>query len=79
MVGKEKPNYSPVQAESLVVDTLSHGTTKQEHLLLSPTSSQSSECSDNASTSASQCCEQKAMIKFDDNFETTSSNDKLDR
>ena len=78
MVGKEKSNLSKAQTESLV-RVLSPGLSKQEQLLLSPTSStHSSDCSENASTSASICYDQKAIIKFDDNSESTST-DKLDR
>jgi hypothetical protein len=79
MVGKEKSNFNTVHKENLVVDTNSASLTKQEHLLLSPTSSHSSDYSDHASTSASLCYEQKAITKYDENSETTSSNDKLDR
>lgn len=78
MVGKEKSNLNG-HKESLVVDTMGANLPRQEHLLLSPTSSHSSECSDHASTSASICYEQKAIMKHDDNTESTSSNDKLDR
>jgi hypothetical protein len=50
---------------------------KREQILLSPTSSENSK-----TPTTLQCfspCEQKAIINYDDNSETTSSNDKLDR
>jgi hypothetical protein len=68
MVGKGKPH-------TLMVDTSS--SVKHEQMLLSPTSSHSSDYSDNASTSnASFGSDQRAIIKCEDNFESTSSNDR---
>jgi hypothetical protein len=74
MVGKETPMYS-VKNDTLVVDTASVSV-KHENMLLSPTSSHSS---DNESMAGYSGCDQKAMIKCEDNSESTSSNDKLDR
>lgn len=75
MVGKDRK----VKNDTLVVDTTTTNVIiKHEQLLLSPASSHSS---DNSETT-SQCfslCEQKAIIKCEDNSESTSSNDKLDR
>lgn len=81
MVGTEQPHFKLKDDKSLIVDTSSNANAIVRHdsMLLSPSSSHSSDYSDNASTSASLVSDQKAIKKFDDNSETTSSNDRLDR
>lgn len=81
MVGKEKP-HKVNRSESLVVDT-SNVIVKQEQCLLSPqsTSSDHSSLDLPASTQSYSLCDEKAIIKYEDdsNTENTSSNDKPDR
>lgn len=79
MVGTEQPHFKLKDGESLMVDSSSNALVRHDQMLLSPSSSHSSDYSDNASTSASHVSDQKAIKKFDDNSETTSSNDRLDR
>ena len=79
MVGTEQPHFNLKDDENLMVDTSSNAIVRHDSMLLSPSSSHSSDYSDNASTSASLASDQKAIKKFDDNSETTSSNDRLDR
>jgi hypothetical protein len=80
MVGKEKP-IDKVKNDNLVADSKSVIYVKQENILLSPSSSHSSETSELSGTAQSfSPCDQKAILqKYEDISETTSSNDKLDR
>lgn len=83
MVGKEKPLNKVNRSDSLMVDT-SSVIVKQEQSLLSPQSTSSEHSSIDQPPSAqsfSSICEDKAIIKYEDdsNNENTSSNDKPDR
>lgn len=85
MVREEKSSHFKARNnENLTVDVSSNViNVRHEQILLSPTSSHSSDYSDNATTSSSYGGiggDQKAIKKFEDNSETTtSSNDRLDR
>lgn len=83
MVGKEKPLSKVNRSDSLMVDT-SSVIVKQELSLLSPQSTSSEHSSFDQPPSAqsfTSICEDKAIIKYEDdsNNENTSSNDKPDR
>lgn len=79
MVGTEQPHFKLKDDENLMVDTSSNALVRHDQMLLSPSSSHSSDYSDNASTSASHVNDQKAIKNFEDNSETTSGIDRLDR
>lgn len=80
MVGTEQPHFKLKDDENLMVDTSSNALVRHDQMLLSPSSSShSSDYSDNASTSASHVNDQKAIKNFEDNSETTSGIDRLDR
>lgn len=73
---KQPPTTSSLSSSSSS-SALTNVIVKHEQILLSPTSSENSK-----TPTTPQCfspCEQKAIINYDDNSETTSSNDKLDR
>lgn len=83
MVGKQKPQSKVNQRVGLVVDT-SEVIVKQEQSLLSPQSTSSDHSSLDIPDAAQNysLCEEKAIIKFEDdsNTETTlDTNEKPDR
>ena len=75
---KQPPTTSTLSSSSSSSSSaLTNVIVKHEQILLSPTSSENLK-----TPTTPQCfspCEQKAIIKYDDDSETTSSNDKLDR